>query len=59
MGRRKGRPAAVVVFKRCGKDSCACAEDPRRRHGPYIHYVWRERLPDGSSVVRTRYGGKL
>ncbi len=29
----KGVPGEV--FRKCGKKNCACAIDPRKRHGPY------------------------
>ena len=33
----------------CGKPSCGCLKDPRRRHGPY--YVWTRKV-HGKTVTR-------
>ena len=33
----------------CGKPSCACRKDPRRRHGPY--YYWTAKL-EGRTLTR-------
>lgn len=32
------RGTVVARRTRCGKQTCACARDPERRHGPY-HYL--------------------
>jgi hypothetical protein len=34
---RRGTLTRVRV--RCGKDSCACATDPDKRHGPYVQWT--------------------
>jgi len=60
------RPHLVRELVKCGKSTCGCARDPRRRHGPYIYFRWercdaasgrvvyyREYVPP-SEVVRVR-----
>lgn len=60
------RPHLVREPVKCGKSTCGCARDPKRRHGPYIYLRWercdaasgrvvyyREYVPP-SEVVRVR-----
>jgi hypothetical protein len=56
----RDNPHLVRELVRCGKTSCSCARDVRRRHGPY----WRLRDAVGSAEVLrteklTRYVGTL
>jgi hypothetical protein len=30
------------VMVRCGKPTCACAQDPSRRHGPSLYFKYRD-----------------
>lgn len=30
------------VLVRCGKRTCACAQDPSRRHGPSLYFKYRD-----------------
>jgi hypothetical protein len=34
---------------RCGKENCACASDPARRHGPYAYWTTKKK---GRTVSR-------
>jgi hypothetical protein len=38
-----------VVMNRCGKQNCACHQDPPRLHGPYI--TWTRKI-SGKTVTR-------
>jgi hypothetical protein len=40
----------VEVMVRCGKTSCACHDDPSRRHGPHLYLQFRG--PKGRSTSR-------
>jgi hypothetical protein len=44
------RPHLVRELVKCGKSSCGCASDPRRRHGPYTYFRW-ERFDNASGRV--------
>ena len=44
------RPHLVREFVKCGKSTCGCARDHRRRHGPYIYFRW-ERCDAASGRV--------
>jgi hypothetical protein len=44
------RPHLVRELVKCGKSSCGCASDPRRRHGPYTYFRW-ERCDNASGRV--------
>ena len=35
----------------CGKSSCACAKDPRHRHGPYYHWTRKVRNKTLSRIL--------
>lgn len=47
---RRGNLVRVMV--RCGKTNCGCAQDPRKRHGPYVQWVRRVRGKTVSVRVR-------
>lgn len=48
------RPYTVVErTEPCGKDACACTDDPDAEHGPYRYHVYS--LPDGGQ--RWEYQG--
>jgi hypothetical protein len=35
----------------CGKPSCACAQDPKQRHGPYYHWTRKVRNKTRSRIL--------
>lgn len=35
----------------CGKSSCACAQDPKQRHGPYYHWTRKVRNKTLSRIL--------
>lgn len=46
------RGTLVRVLVRCGKSNCGCAQDPRKRHGPYVQ--WVRRVQGKTVSVRVR-----
>ena len=50
-GRARQVPAGSVVVRhtRCGKQRCACKEDPPALHGPYLQWT---RTVKGKTVTR-------
>jgi len=40
----------MSVYHRCGNPSCACADDPNARHGPYNRWT---RKVNAKTVTRT------
>ena len=41
---RESLPGSLVVRSlRCGRRTCACHEDPARRHGPYVQWSYSYR----------------
>jgi hypothetical protein len=45
--------SVVKQYMFCGKPSCACHQDPKRKHGPYYYLSYKE---EGQS--RYKYLGK-
>lgn len=41
----------AVRYFTCGKPSCACAEDPNQRHGPYYHWTRKVRNKTQSRIL--------
>lgn len=37
----------------CGRQDCACATDPKARHGPYVYWTSKE---NGRSVAKLLHG---
>ena len=38
----RDNPHLVRELVKCGKTSCRCAQDVRRRHGPYVYLRYEE-----------------
>lgn len=43
--------SVAVRWFTCGKSSCACAQDPRQRHGPYYHWTRKVRNKTLSRIL--------
>ena len=41
----------AVRWFTCGKPSCACAQDPKQRHGPYYHWTRKVRNKTQSRIL--------
>ena len=41
-------------YRRCGKISCGCHDNPEQRHGPYWYAYWR----DEARILHSSYVGK-
>src|SRR5262249_9900317 len=50
----RDRPHLVRELVKCGKPTCGCARDPRRRHGPYIYFRWERCDAASGGVVYCR-----
>lgn len=42
--------SVMTLYRTCGKQGCACANDKQARHGPYL--VWTRKV-DGKTITRT------
>ena len=49
------RPHLVRELVKCGKSTCRCANDPKRRHGPYTYFRWEHWATSGNVAYFREY----
>lgn len=42
--------SVMLLYRKCGKSTCACQDDQKAEHGPY--YIWTRKVM-GKTVTRT------